>query len=530
MNTTQDFDDDLLFSDDEPDSVELVEDIQAPWKVMIVDDEPSVHDVTQLSLSGTTFDGRGIEFISAFSGAEAKEAIADHPDTAIILLDVVMETDQAGLDVARFIREDAKNHAVRIVLRTGQPGQAPEQKVITEYDINDYKDKTELTAQKLFTLVYASLRSYRDIITLENNKRGLEDVIAASATIFELKSMSHFSQGVLEQLSSLLHFDQEAVYCKSDGLAASLDGDRFQVVAATGEYEDFLGGEISHKQLPAIFQDVERSLDGSGSLILDDRYIGMFKGHKGTENLLYLRGSKKRLNDMDRSLLDLFGRNISIAFQNVELHQEIENTQREIVYLLGEAVETRSKETGNHVKRVAEISKILALDIGLAEEEAEIIKLASPLHDLGKIGVPDAILNKPGKHTPEEWEIMKGHALLGYEMLRKSDRRILRASALLARDHHERWEGGGYPYNKKEDEIHIYGRITAVADVFDALGSDRCYKKAWPLEKILNLMREERGKQFEPALIDSLLNNMDQVVAIRDTYADVTKDGPEQTD
>jgi response regulator RpfG family c-di-GMP phosphodiesterase len=142
------------------------------------------------------------------------------------------------------------------------------------------------------------------------------------------------------------------------------------------------------------------------------------------------------------------------------------------------------------------------------------------LHDLGKIGVPDAILNKPGKHTPDEWEIMKSHALLGYEMLNKSERRILQAGALLARDHHERWEGGGYPYNKSGDDIHIYGRITAVADVFDALGSDRCYKKAWPIEKILDLMRAERGKQFEPVLIDSLLNNIDKVIAIRDAYAD----------
>lgn len=142
------------------------------------------------------------------------------------------------------------------------------------------------------------------------------------------------------------------------------------------------------------------------------------------------------------------------------------------------------------------------------------------MHDLGKIGVPDAILNKPGKHTPDEWEIMKSHALLGYEMLNKSERRILQAGALLARDHHERWEGGGYPYNKSGDDIHIYGRITAVADVFDALGSDRCYKKAWPIEKILDLMRAERGKQFEPVLIDSLLNNIDKVIAIRDAYAD----------
>lgn len=522
---TNDFDaedDELLFSEDDPEDLEDKADQApiSPWKVMIVDDEPAMHDVTRLALKGVTFANQPLEFLSVYSGAEAKAAIVEHPDTAVILLDVVMETDQAGLDVARFVRDEIQNKAVRIVLRTGQPGQAPEQRVICEYDINDYKDKTELTAQKLFTVVYASLRSYRDIIALEKNKQGLEEVLKASATIFELKSMSHFSQGVLEQLSSLLHFDQDAVYCKTDGLAANLDGDRFQIMAATGEYEEFNGSEISHAQMPDMFHDVANSMDKSGSLILDDRYIGLFRGQNGTENLLYLRGAKKRLSELDKGLLDLFGRNISIAFQNIELHQEIENTQREIVYLLGEAVETRSKETGNHVKRVAEISKILALDIGLSEEEAEIIKLASPLHDLGKIGVPDAILNKPGKHTPEEWEIMKSHALLGYEMLNKSERRILQAGAVLARDHHEHWAGGGYPYNKSGDEIHIYGRITAVADVFDALGSDRCYKKAWPLDKILDLMRAERGKQFEPSIIDSLLKNIDKLLAIRDAYTD----------
>jgi hypothetical protein len=186
-----------------------------------------------------------------------------------------------------------------------------------EYDINDYKDKTELTAQKLFTVVYASLRSYRDIIALEKNKQGLEEVIAASATFFKLKSMSHFSQGVLEQLASLLHFDQDAVLCKSDGIAASLDGDRFQVMAATGEYEEFLGGEISHQQLPGIFKGVENALNQTSSLILNDLYIRLFQGQKGTENLLYLRGAKKQLTDLDRSLLDLFERNISIAFQNI---------------------------------------------------------------------------------------------------------------------------------------------------------------------------------------------------------------------
>ena len=132
---------------------------------------------------------------------------------------------------------------------------------------------------------------------------------------------------------------------------------------------------------------------------------------------------------------------------------------------MGEIAETRSKETGNHVKRVAEYSKLLALKLGLDEQTAEMLKLASPMHDIGKVGIPDNILNKPGKHTFEEFEIMKTHAQLGYEMLKHSTKPILQAAAIVAREHHEKYNAKGYPKGLRGEEIHIFARITAVADV-----------------------------------------------------------------
>lgn len=205
----------------------------------------------------------------------------------------------------------------------------------------------------------------------------------------------------------------------------------------------------------------------------------------------------------------------------VKINEEIINTQKELVYRMGEIGETRSQETGNHVKRVAEYSRILADMVGLGEEEAEILKMASPMHDIGKVAIPDGVLKKPGKLDAEEWEIMKKHATIGYELLRHSDRPILKAAAIVAGEHHEKWDGSGYPNGIQGDKIHIYGRITAVADVFDALGSDRVYKKAWPLERILALFQEERGKHFDPELTDMLLQNLDPFLAIRDRYQDV---------
>ena len=206
------------------------------------------------------------------------------------------------------------------------------------------------------------------------------------------------------------------------------------------------------------------------------------------------------------------------------LNTEIEETQKEVVFTMGAIGESRSKETGNHVKRVAEYSKILALAYGMDEDEAEMLKQASPMHDIGKVAIPDAILNKPGRFNEEEFEHMKLHAELGYEMLRHSSRALLKAAATVAYEHHEKWAGGGYPRNIKGEEIHIYGRITAVADVFDALGSDRCYKKAWEDEEIFSLFKEQRGKQFDPKLIDLFFENRDAILDVRDRYKDLFTD------
>lgn len=206
--------------------------------------------------------------------------------------------------------------------------------------------------------------------------------------------------------------------------------------------------------------------------------------------------------------------------QIASLNEEIINTQKEIIYTMGEIAETRSKETGNHVKRVAQYSKILALKSGLSEEESEMLKLASPMHDIGKVGIPDHILNKPGKLTVDEFEIMKTHASLGYEMLKHSNKKILQAAAIVSNEHHEKYNGKGYPRGLKGEDIHIYGRITAITDVFDALGSDRVYKKKWNDEDIFQFFKEERGEHFDPKLIDIFFENIDEILAFRDTHQD----------
>ena len=203
-----------------------------------------------------------------------------------------------------------------------------------------------------------------------------------------------------------------------------------------------------------------------------------------------------------------------------DINQELENTQREIIFTMGAIGERRSKETGNHVKRVALYSELLAKHYGLPDKEIQLLKEASPMHDIGKVAIADNILNKPARYTPEEFELMKKHAILGYEILQHSNRTLLKTAAIVAYEHHEKWNGTGYPNGLKGEDIHIYGRITALADVFDALGSYRVYKDAWSDEKIFKLFKEEKGKHFDPKLIDIFFENQEDFLKIRDSFKD----------
>jgi len=347
------------------------------FKIIIADDEKDVHLLTRSVLKKFEYENKELEIISTYSGKETLEAVKQNPDVVLLLLDVIMETDDAGLEVSKKIRNELDNHLIQIILRTGQASDIPPYKVVKDYEINDYKEKAELTSEKLKIALTTAIRAH--------------------------------------------------------------------------------------------------------------------------ENLKNLKVANNKI---------------------VLLIDEIEETQKEVVFRLGSVAETRSQETGMHVKRVAEYSKLFALYYGLKKEDAEILKQASPMHDIGKIGIPDNILNKPGKLTPSELVIMKTHASIGYDMLKGSNKSILKVAAIVANEHHEKYDGSGYPRALKGEDIHIYGRITAIADVFDALGSDRCYKEAWPDKKIFDLFKEQRAKHFDPKLVDIFFDKLSEFLKIRDTFKD----------
>lgn len=206
------------------------------------------------------------------------------------------------------------------------------------------------------------------------------------------------------------------------------------------------------------------------------------------------------------------------------LNQEIIATQRDVIIMLGSVCEGRSVETGLHIRRMAAYCHFLAKSYGLDRETVELIKEAAPMHDIGKIAIPDSILEKPGPLTADEWEVMKTHAERGYHMLLSSNRPLFKMAATIAHEHHERWDGSGYPRGLKGEEIHIAGRLSAIADVFDALDSSRCYKKNWDLEDSLALIKEQRGAHFDPKLVDALFANLDEFLGVRTQFLPSTAD------
>ena len=248
-------------------------------------------------------------------------------------------------------------------------------------------------------------------------------------------------------------------------------------------------------------------------------WFGIVKNKKKNGDFYIVEVTINPILDQDGNIEEF------IAIRNditsvVKLHEDLEHTQEDLIFRMGEIGETRSQETGYHVRRVAKYSELLAKHYGLSDKEIKYLTTASPMHDIGKVGIPDDILNKPGALTTNEWEIMKRHAEIGYELFKDSQKPLLKSAAIIAYEHHEKYDGSGYPRGIKGEEIHIYGRITALADVFDALGSDRCYKKAWPDEKIFKLIKEESGKHFDPKLVDIFFEHLDDFLAIRDRYHD----------
>ncbi|MEJ8305646.1 HD domain-containing phosphohydrolase [Saccharibacillus sacchari] len=486
--------------------------VATEWNILLIGGGRDEALLLSRLLADFRFEGRGIRLLHAADIAEAPKMLEEETDIAVVMLELGDSEDRKPLYLVDYIRRTLLNAAVRVVVVADKSWADAEEEIMFRYDINTFRLKGELDGGigKLKSALVGSLRAYRDFKKTEDEKKSLEYVALSSSLVLNAASLEELGHDVLHHLASILN--TKYAY---GGLILQKSNRRWRKLAATGRFVD-LDANILPWQIEDILP-LLRTFNQEQALF--EGFDFYSPNVSGTERLIFI-DPYRTPSEWEYYLAESYCANTEAVFENLELRHEIESTQKEIIYTLGEIAETRSQETGFHVKRVAEYTKLLALKYGLPEEEANLLALASPMHDIGKVGISDSILNKPGKLTFEEYQTMQGHAISGYEMLKHSSRPILKTAAIIALQHHEKYGGGGYPQGLSGEEIHLYGRITAIADVFDALASDRVYKKAWPVCEIIDLFKEERGKHFDPRLTDLFLEHLEEFLEIKSQYTD----------
>lgn len=512
---------DFLSNDAPEETVEKKEtpSYTATYKILIADDDDEVHTITKMILSDFEFDGRRLVFLDTYSGAETKELLSSETDIAVVFLDVVMEEHHSGLEVVEYMRNTLNNRMTRIILRTGQPGEAPEEQIIRDFDINDYRLKTEMTVKRLYTSLYSALRGYRDLHKIDKHRKGLEKIIKTSANLFKHNSLNDFLTSILSQLSEFYKNGPELIYFREEntqsvGGFVTLDKrDVPTIVAATGKYEKYIGKNIKElPELDKITAHMHSSFEpGTNISYIGDGFIIKNNSNNNLNNYIFIEGEE---DIFDFDLINLFLTNYSVALDNYILSNMISTTQKEIIITLGEVVEKHFDENSGHVKRISEMMYNMALHMNFSYSECEVLKVASTMHDIGKIAIPDNILKKPGRLTPDEFEIIKEHAAIGHKILSKSDLEILKIAAEIALNHHEKWNGSGYPNALSGQGIPLNSRMLAIIDVFDAMTHKRIYKEATSIEDTLDYMKAEKGKHFDPKLIDLFITHLEDIIDI----------------
>lgn len=299
-----------------------------PWRILIVDDDADVHAVSRLILNKIVFKHRPLELLCAYSAVQARDILLREKNIAVILLDVVMETEDAGLKLVRVIREELKNSDVRIILRTGQPGQAPEERVIVDYDINDYKAKNELTSQKLFTAVISALRAYETIMSLNKTGQGLEKILHSSDSLFKIQSMNEFASGILTQLSLFLDCKPQGIICIEENNDVEINPSRtlpnnMKIIAATEEFECCmkcnLDESCGHQEIASLIQKTIAAKATQFNQIYSAFYLDTNENNAA----IVLVCSEDAIDEHDRNLLEVFTSKISIALANAIHYQKM---------------------------------------------------------------------------------------------------------------------------------------------------------------------------------------------------------------
>lgn len=505
--------------------------------VLMVDDEEM-----NLELVETLMAPLGYDVEKTRSGREALEKISNRePD--IILLDVMMP-GMDGYEVCRILKEDEKTRHIPIVMITAL-NQIENKLTGIESGADDYLGKPFHKRELI-----ARVKSLLKVRTLNDKIKRYQDTIRS---LFELTTFSEQFSDRASVLNELAKRTAQLTGMEKV-VIASVDNNLFHVKASYNLGDDKeLYAFLSHNgPIRRVVQTCEPlmaiddpQMTKQFNLNLSYVCVPLKSVSKDVIGALCAFGVRSDVSEETIRVLSLVAQRIASEIQIKdysrileetvdkrtedlreslekleEANKEISHAHEEIIFRLSIAAEYKDKDTASHIHRISAYSEALARKFGLPEEEVKLMKLASPMHDIGKIGVPDSILLKPGKLTPDEFEMMKQHTVMGARILAGSFSPLLRMAEEIAISHHEKYDGSGYPYGIMGENIPLTGRIVAIADVFDALSTHREYKPAFDLDKTLTIIKEGKGKHFDPNLVDAFLDVLDEVLNIKENYSD----------
>jgi len=464
--------------------------VQLPhWKVLIVDDEPLVHQVTKSVLTNITIDGRKVEFLSAYNAQETMGIMRRHDDIAVIFLDVVMETPDAGLTICRDIREKLNNDAVQIILRTGQPGSNPENDIVLKYKINGYKDKTELSAQKLFTCLVSALRSYQDLVNIKKSSVGLSKVIAATQQLNQNNSVPLFMDGVLSQVVTLIDNCKHSFVFEVNSPIERPETVR--IISSFGEeqidkFEDFKYS--LHKRILT-----EENVAQPSTTSKD--FIQYFNFGKQYRYALFLE-TDRELTTLDLELLSLLSSNIQISLDNLNSYQHIINSQQEVIAQLFGVLRAQVNGGISSISVILNLALQLCVDAQIGKDNIRLIETLLSFNHHSFLTANE----KPRLLSTDDNGVNKNTLSLVLQQL------------------NERFDGTGHPNNLTGDNITLPAKVITLASIFESLLSDRGYKDALTFDASISIIEQQSGKHFDPRLVDCLINNKEQYKKLVEKY------------
>lgn len=486
------------------------------WKVLVVDADPMTARRVDDALAGFRHDGRSVTVLRGCSTADAQVILRDHPDIAAVFIDPVLETADAGLRLVTMIRRGLGNPSARVILCPAYADAGIERLSVENYEINVLRTKTELSSEQIRLTVLETLRIIDKILDLEANREGIARLSAASSGLFDFRTPRFFYANFLIQLNSIAQLPGDAVFCLLDhGEPEAV----LRVQGGTGRFRALSGHVLdraTHPTVAAALADAEaasRVMQGDAGLTLP------FPCGNGITGFAFL-GGYRHLTPLDWQLLDLFRTKAASALGSFLLLQEAQASQRAVVQALAQIAEFKDVAAPGHLKRIQRVVTETArtLHAGgeyrkeLTDEAIERIGLASMLHDIGMISVPDEMLHTFGELTDEQLQVYHRHTEIGRRILLDTTtatsgrNALLIAAAEIAGSHHERFDGSGYPHGLKGTEIPLSGRIVAIADMFDALISNRYQETAWPVPAALRWVEEQAGTDFDPVVVRAFVS------------------------